>query len=65
MTRLFDVEWEYIATGHSQHEANSMEEIEKMGREGDLIEDFGNPDEFDEHYDCDSGWEIKSIEEIE
>ena len=63
--KIFNVEWELIKTGHSQHEAESEDELLKEEYEGNgLIEDFGNPDEFDENYDCDSGWKIKSIEEV-
>ena len=64
MKKLYDVWWEEIRTGHSQHEATSIARILEMEAEGDLIEDFGNSDEFDENYDCDSGWRIKKIEEI-
>lgn len=60
----YNVKWEFVQEGHSQHEATSVEQILEMEANGELIEDFGNPDEFDAHYDCDSGWRIKSIEEI-
>ena len=62
--KMYDVEWEYIKVGHSQHVASSLEEMKILAEEGDLIEDFGNPDEFDEHYDCDTGWKVKSIKRI-
>ena len=65
MAKLFNVEWEFCKIGHSQHEAKSKKELLKIECEGlGLIDDFGNPNEFDENYDCDSGWKIKSIEEV-
>lgn len=63
--KIWNVEWEFRKIGHSQHEANSKDELLKIEYEGEgLIEDFGDPDLFDENYDCDSGWKIKSIEEV-
>ena len=60
-----DVEWEFTNRGHSQHEFNSLEELMAEYANGaGLIEDFGDPNEFDEEFTIDSGWKIVSIEEV-
>ena len=65
MSKVYEVEWEYVGKGKSQHVAESKDELLKIEYEGNgLVSDFGNPDEFDEDFDCDSGWKIKSIEEV-
>ena len=62
--RLWNVEWELIMKGHSQHEADSIADILTMHREGELISDFGDPDEFEQEYEVSDGWKIDRIEEV-
>ena len=59
---LFNVFWKMKHYGKSQHEAKNESEIRHLANEGELITDFGDPDEFDDLYDIDSGWEIDYIE---
>ena len=63
--KIWNIEWEYKSSGRSQHEFDTLEELmaEHVSGAG-LIEDFGDPDEFDEDYDTCNGWRIKSIEEV-
>ena len=62
--KLFDVFWEYKNTGHSQCEAKNVLDVYEKEEKGELVSDFGDPDEFDDNYDCDSGWVVVKVEEI-
>lgn len=62
--KMYKVIWKMQHFGESTHEATSKKDILRKESAGELINDFGNPDEFDDKYDCDSGWSIYSIEEI-
>ena len=63
--KIYNVEWEYVRRGRSQHEFNDLEELIGEHTHGaGLIDDYGNSDEFDESYNVESGWKIISIEEV-
>lgn len=62
--KIFKVHWKMQHYGESMHDAESGEEIRKQAENGELITDFGDPNEFDDQYDVDSGWVIDYIKEV-
>ena len=53
------IEWEKIEIGTSEIEAKDSYEAQDKAE--DSVEDFGDPKQFTQIYDLDSGWKVKSI----
>lgn len=53
------IEWEKIEVGTSEIEAKDLYEAEDNAESS--VEDFGDPKQFTQMYDLDSGWKVKSI----
>jgi len=62
--RTFDVFWKRTQYGHSVHSAKTLVDLLEINAEQGLIDDFGNPDEFEQDYESSSEWEIERIEEV-
>ena len=59
----YEISWEFIQTGVSKIEAESLQEA--IDRAEESVDDFGDREQFVPSYDDYSRWEVKSVEEIE
>ena len=60
--KKFRITWEYIQKGTSELEAENLDDATYKAPES--VTDFGDPEEFTQKVTWDTGWEVKSIEEV-
>ena len=60
--KKFKITWEYLQIGTSYVDAEDLDDAKSKAEES--ITDFGDPEEFTQDVQWDTGWEVKSIEEV-
>lgn len=60
--KRFRITWEYIKEGISYIDAEDLDDAKDKAPES--ITDFGDPEQFTEEVQWNTGWEVKSVEEV-
>ena len=60
--KKFRITWEYIREGTSEIEAENLDSA--IVRADASVADFGDPKQFNEVTQWDTGWKVKSVEEV-
>jgi len=58
--KTYIINWEYIREGTSEVKAKNLDDA--TNKAGRSVTDFGDPKQFNEVVQWDTGWKIKSIE---
>ena len=60
--KRFEVTWEYIREGTSEIKAKDLDDAKDRAEES--VNDFGDPNQFSESVQWDTGWKVKTVEEV-
>lgn len=60
--KKFRITWEYIGEGTSEFEAEDLDDA--INKAEEFVADFGDPKQFTEDVQWDTGWKVKSVEEV-
>lgn len=60
--KQFKITWEYLREGTSYIRAKDLDDARDKAEES--ITDFGDPKQFTENVQWDTGWMVKTIEEV-
>ena len=60
--KKYKITWEYIKEGMSEFEAEDLNDA--INKAPESVTDFGDPKEFTEEVQWDTGWEVKTVEEV-
>jgi hypothetical protein len=60
--KRFKITWEYIQKGTSYIEAKTLDDA--IFEAPESVTDFGDPEEFTQDVQWDTGWEVKTVEEV-
>jgi hypothetical protein len=60
--KRFRITWEFIREGTSEIKAESLDDA--ISKAGESVADFGDPKQFNEVVQWDTGWKVKSVVEV-